>query len=241
MTWGSSSISAVSDSPTETTPSYSDTATTYTLTKTTDFSPPVLKGFVTKAVTTGSSWNSGSVLDVLSIADEGDLVVIAFSVDTSTTSWSWQGMSFTAIHNLTSQASPGTYVGYRIVQAGDTNPYLGGSSSNLGHLTAIAAVFEPTYTTFENSNYSTNSGTSLDPPSVTATADLWIITGHLDDDFNSTFTAPSGYELIGTAGDPGVGSGTCICYKEESLTSDNPGAIISSTSDAWYATTVAFS
>ena len=36
MIWGASTISAVSDSPTETTPVYSDTATSYTLTKTTD-------------------------------------------------------------------------------------------------------------------------------------------------------------------------------------------------------------
>jgi len=235
MTWGSSSISAASDSPTETTPSYAAATSSYTITK------PVSKGFVTKAVSDGSYWNSGNVLDVLSIADEGDLVVIAFSVDNSTTSWSWQGMSFTAIENLTNQASPGTYVGYRIVQAGDSNPYLGGSSFGLQKLTAIAAIFKPTYTTFENSGYSNGSGISLDPPSVTATAGLWIITGHLDDDFNSTFTAPSGYQLIGTAGDPSVGSGTCICYKQESLTSENPGAITSSTSDSWYAVTAAFS
>lgn len=202
---------------------------------------PVLKGFVTKAERDGGDWNSGNVLDVLSIADEGDLVVIAFSVDDSTTSWSWQGMAFTAIHDLTDQASPGTYVGYRVVQAGDSNPYLDGNTDDLVKLTAIAAVFNPVYTTFENSGFSNGSGTSLDPPSVTATADLWIITGHLDDISNSTFTAPSGYELIGTAGDLSVGSGTCICYKEESLTSENPGAITSSTSDAWYAVTAAFS
>jgi hypothetical protein len=241
MIWGASTIAAVSDSPTETTPSYAASTSSYTLTKTTDPTVPVLKGFVTKAVDRGSNWNSGSVLDVLSIADEGDLVVIAFSVDNSTTSWNWEGMAFTAIENLTNQASPGTYVGYRVVQAGDANPYLGGSVDSFRQLTAIAAVFEPTYTTFENSDYSNGSGSSLDPPAVTATADLWIITGHLDDDYNSTFTAPSGYELIGTAGDPSVGSGTCMCYKEESLTSENPGAITSSTSDGWYATTVAFS
>jgi len=239
MTWGASSISAASDSPTETTPVYSDTTSSYTLTKTTETG--LLKGFVTKAVQSGEDWDFGNVLDVLSIADEGDLVVIAFSVDNSTTSWSWQGMPFTAIQNLTNQSSPGTYVGYRIVQTGDSNPYLGGSSSNLVKLTAIAAIFKSTYTTFENSDYSNGGSSSLDPPSVTATADLWIITGHLDDDSNSTFTAPSGYTLIGTAGSPAVGSGTCICYKEESLTSENPGAITSSTPDGWYAVTAAFS
>ena len=240
MTWGSSSISAVSDSPTETTPSYAAATSSYTLTKTTETA--FVKGFVTKAVVNGSSWNSGNVLDVLSRANEGDLVVIAFSADGSTTSWSWQGMSFTAIENLTNQAAPGTYVGYRIVQAGDSNPYLGGSApDDLKNLTAIAAVFQPTYTTFENSGYSNGSGASLDPPSVTATADLWIITGHLDDDPNATFTMPSGYTLIGAAGDPSVTSSTCIGYKKESLTSENPGAITASASDAWYAVTAAFS
>lgn len=239
MTWGSSSISAVSDSPTETTPSYAAATSSYTLTKTTETA--FVKGFFTKAVGDGSAWNSGNVLDVLSRANEGDLVVIAFSADGSTTSWSWQGMSFTAIENLTNQASPGTYVGYRIVQAGDSNPYLGGSSGDLKDLTAIAAVFQPTYTTFENSGYSNGYGTSLDPPSVTATAGLWIITGHLDDDPNATFTMPSGYTLIGAAGDPSVTSSTCICYKEESLTSENPGVITSSTPDSWYAVTAAFS
>jgi len=240
MTWGSSSISAVSDSPTETTPSYAAATSSYTLTKTTETA--FVNGFVAKAVANGSSWNSSSVLDVLSIAAEGDLVVIAFSADGSGTSWSWQGMSFTAIENLTNQASPGTYVGYRIVQAGDSNPYLGGSApDDLKNLTAIAAVFQPTYTTFENSGYSNGSGASLDPPSVTATADLWIITGHLDDDPNATFTMPSGYTLIGAAGDPSVTSSTCIGYKKESLTSENPGAITASASDAWYAVTAAFS
>jgi hypothetical protein len=238
MTWGSSSISAVSDSPTETTPSYAAATSSYTLTKTTD---PVLKGFVTKAVADGGDWDSGNTLDVLSIADEGDLVVIAFSVDNSTTSWSWEGMAFTAIEDLTDESTPGTYVGYRVVQAGDSNPYLSGDASDLEALTAIAAIFRPVYTTFENSANSDGFGSSLDPPSVTATADLWIITGHLDDDFNSTFTAPSGYVLVGTAGDPSVGSGTCMCYKVASLTSENPGAITSSTSDGWYAVTAAFS
>jgi len=239
MTWGSSSISAASDSPTETTPVYSDTTSSYTLTKTTETG--LVKGFVTKAVDEGPDWDSNNVLDVLSIADEGDLVVIAFSVDNSTTSWSWEGMPFTAIQNLTNQSSPGTYVGYRIVQAGDSNPYLSSASGLSGGLTAIAAIFKPTYTTFENSAYSNGGSSSLDPPSVTATADLWIITGHLDDDKNSTFTAPSGYELLGTAGSSSFNTGTCICYKEESLTSENPGAITSSSSDGWYAVTAAFS
>ena len=242
MTWGASSITAASDTPTETTPVYSDTTTSYTLTKTTDPTIPLLKGFVTKAVSGGDNWDSGNVLDVLSVAEEGDLVVIAFSADNSDTGWSWEGMSFTAIEDLTSQERPGTYVGYKIVTAGDSNPYLGGSSYNLSQITAIAAIFEPTYTTFENSGYSSSSGgTSLDPPSITATADLWIITGHLDDDANATFTPPSGYELIGTAGAADINSSTCICYKEESLTSENPGAITSSSFDSWYATTVAFS
>lgn len=241
MTWGAPSISAVSDSPTETTPSYSDTASSYTLTKATDAVTSILKGFVTKAVTTGSDWNSGNVLDVLSVAEEGDLVLIAFSADNSTTSWSWEGMSFTDIENVTSSSNPGTYVGYRIVQAGDSNPYLGGSSSLFGHLTVIAAIFSPVFTTFENSNVSNGSGTNLNPPAVTATASLWIITGHLDDDPNATFTMPSGYTLIGAAGDPSVTSSTCIGYKEESLTSEDPGVIIPSAYDAWRATTVAFS
>ena len=239
MTWGASSITAASDSPTETTPVYSATTSSYTLTKTTETG--IVKGFVTKAVDEGPDWDSNNVLDVLSIADEGDLVVIAFSVDNTTTSWSWEGMPFTAIQNLTNQSSPGTYVGYRIVQAGDSNPYLSGSTASFSALTAIAAIFKPTYTTFENSEWNSGSSSSLDPPSVTATADLWIITGHLDDDRNSTFTAPSGYHLIGTAGGGTVSSGTCICFKEESLTSENPGAITSSLSDGWRAVTSAFS
>lgn len=250
MTWGASSITAASDTPTETSPVYTSSTSSYTLTKTTD---PAAIFSVTATYINGYAWDSSNRLDVLSKASVGDLVVIAVSADNydGRGPIEWGGMSFTTIIDRTDQASPVTYVGYRIVQSGDTNPYLSGGDfvSDSSYISVVAAIFGQAegFTTYVNSGYSSGSSSNLDPPSVTAIAGLWIITGHVDDDYNVTFTPPSGYIMLGTATTPdsSVTSSTGIAYKIESLTSENPGIMSYTTSatagDSWYATTVAFS
>jgi DMSO/TMAO reductase YedYZ molybdopterin-dependent catalytic subunit len=85
-------------------------------------------GSVTKTANSSSGWDTpAEALDVLGVASEGDLVVIAFSFeDGDDSSWSWVGMSFTPIFDGTGVKDPGYYVGYKVVESGDSNPYVSG-------------------------------------------------------------------------------------------------------------------
>lgn len=200
-------------------------------------------GSVTKAGNDGRSWDtSGEALDVLSIAQTGDLVVIAFSfaIDADST-WSWVGMDFTSVYDVTSATNPGAYVGRRIVQAGDSNPYVSGVSGNWGSLSIVASVFRGV-TNYENRSTSVGFTGLPNPPSLTANGKLWIATGHLDDDAVTNWTAPTNYTLADYAVGTGENrSSTVVAYRIESLSSDNPDAFGGSGTDNWRAVTLAFS
>ena len=96
----------------------------------------------TQGDTTG--WDApGEGPNILSLASVGDLVIVAFSFDLFTaapSSWSWGGMAISAISNLTNLDNPGTYVGYRIVQPGDTNPYLVGVWASFYPISVVVSV-----------------------------------------------------------------------------------------------------
>jgi hypothetical protein len=200
-------------------------------------------GSVTKTGFSSTSWDtSGEALDVLSVATTGDLVVIAFSFSNSSdNSWSWAGMSFTAALNQTGSEGPGAYVGYRFIQAGDANPYVTGVSGWEG-LSVVASVFRNVNSFVSTSATASSSGLP-NPPSLTASGKLWVITGHLKDVDITNWAAPSDYILTTYAtrgGSSSEKSSTVIAYRIENLSSDDPAAFTGSGSDNWRATTSAF-
>jgi hypothetical protein len=197
-------------------------------------------GSVTKSGADVGVWNSSAeALDVLSIASPGDLVVIAFSYAAEQRYPQWRGMSFSNIYNGTNSTSPGAFVGYRFVQAGDANPYNDLDAEYWLGLSVVASVFSGV-SSFVNSALSFNTIGIPNPPSLTASGGLWIATGHLDDDA-VTMTAPSGWELSGATSYAGSdNSSTAIAYKIAEQTSDDPGGFGGGGNDAWRAVTAVF-
>lgn len=202
-------------------------------------------GSVTKTASDEAGWDSsGDALNVLSIAQAGDLVVIAFSFDeTPDGSFTWGGMSFTAISNQAGSSNPGAYVGYRFVQSGDGNPYVGSvETASWQGLSIVASVFRNVsgYVAAASAGLSIGSGLP-NPPSLTATGTLGVITGHLKDDAVTDWGAPSDYTLASSAAKSGTfQSSTVIAYRLGSFTGQDPGSFTGSGSDDWRATTIAF-
>ena len=204
-------------------------------------------GSVTASIPRGDTgWNTpGEGPDILSIAETGDLVVIAFSFDSGRDgSWNWEGMPFSAVNNATAALTAiGAYVGYRFVEAGDTNPYVSGLSGfgAWTDLSIVASVFRNASSFVASANDSSTSGMP-NPPSLTASGGLWIATGHIDDDVVTNWVAPANYTLAAseTNGSSETASSTAVAYRIESLASDDPAAFSGSGDDAWWATTVAF-
>jgi hypothetical protein len=151
-------------------------------------------------------------------------------------------MNFTQILNATNNENPGAYVGYRFVQSGDANPYVSGVGENWEELSVVASVFRNA-SSFSGGATAAGSSGMPDPPSLTTTGALWVITGHLDDDDDivTDWAAPANYTLAAfeTSGTTS-GSSTAIAYRIETLSSDNPGAFTGSGNDQWRATTSAY-
>jgi hypothetical protein len=202
-------------------------------------------GSVTKSAVNSGQWDTaGEALNVLNVAQPGDLVVIAFTFDSNfTLSWSWSGMSFTAIYNQTGTGSPGSYTGYRFIQSGDANPYISGTEAgDWENLSIVASVFR-NVSSFVNSSSASGSTGMPNPPSLTAAGNLWVATGHIDDDVVTNWTAPSSYTLAASAtnGTAEVASSTAIAYRIATLSTNDPAAFGGSGSDSWRAATIAFS
>lgn len=201
-------------------------------------------GSVTARYDSAGDWGNASPLDVLSIAQTGDLVVIAFSFDNDADdTWSWVGMSFAQILNATDSVGPGAYAGYRFVQAGDSNPYVSGASGSWEPLSVVASVFR--YVNFfVNGSASSGSIGMPNPPSLTASGRIYVITGHIDDDLVTDWTAPANYTLAAyETSDPVLApqiSSTAIAYRIADLTTDNPAAFGGSGDDSWRASTSAY-
>lgn len=187
-------------------------------------------------------WSSGAnTIDVLSLAAVGDLVVIALTFDEyPDAAWSWGGMAFTSLSDATSAVSPGSYCGYAFVQAGDSNPYPTDVIEWRG-LSVVAAVFSNVTQELGHAVATGLSG-NPNPPSVTAAGDLWIATGHLDDDGITVCTAPGGYTIAAFAQrTASYTSSTMLAYNIASASAENPSTFVTDGDDAWAATTIAFS
>jgi hypothetical protein len=126
------------------------------------------------------------------------------------------------------------------VQSGDTNPYVSGTGENWEELSVVASVFRNA-SSFSGGATAAGFSGMPNPPSLTATGNLYVATGHLDDDLVTNWTAPANYTLAAfeTSGTIS-GSSTAIAYRIASLTTDNPAAFGGSGSDEWRATTSAY-
>lgn len=200
-------------------------------------------GSVSNTYPDGSFWNtSGEALDVLSIANEGDLVVIALTYDFSNTVWLWSGMNFIDLVEETGSATFGRYVGYRVVESGDANPYI----SDLGvgdwiSLSVVASVFRnaPSYS---GGTVTGGSSGMPNPPVSSGNYTLSVCTGHLDDDAVPV-TRGDDWVLADSAAittGASQGSTTMIGYKLTPGTDPDPAAFLGSGSDDWRATTLRF-
>ena len=210
---------------------------------------PEYIGSVTKISALDYFWDSGNRADVLSIAETGDLVVMAITADRNTSGEPFQfgGMSFqTADPWWEWNDLMHGQVGFRIVQSGDSNPYITTPIDGARAITAVFSVFRG-FTTYSDPAKSQSFSGSIDPPSLTAAGDLWIATAHLDAQNEASWTAPSGYTLAaykgGTFAPPSITgkSTTALAYKIETLTSDNPSVFSAGSTDSWVSFTLAAS
>lgn len=205
-------------------------------------------GSVTKEANSESNWDeSEEALDVLSIAQPGDLMVIAFSfARIADATWDWQGMPLiTAAEDGTGGSSPGYFVGYHVIQSGETNPYVVNVLSGAWDaLSIVASVFRNVSGTLEQSNILTNNTGLPDPPPANAAGVLRVITGHIRGALVTDWGAPADYTLAASAAVQ-VGSdisSTVIAYRIDPPAGfENPGAFTGSGSDDNAASTLTFS
>jgi hypothetical protein len=199
-------------------------------------------GSVTKTASNAQGWDtSGESLDVISVAQTGDLVVIAFTFNGSGDfTWSWNGMTFSAIDDDTGRNICGSYVGYRFVQSGDSNPYVTGVSiGGWPNLSIVASVFRGAGS-FVSSSSDRGSSGMPNAPLLTSNGALWVATGHIEDSVTD-WSAPSGYELASFSNLASLNpSSTAIAYKVANLSSDNPNVFGGSGSADWAANTSAY-
>jgi len=191
--------------------------------------------------TSSTGWNSNpDYVDIESIAQDGDLVVLAVSLDNGTdSSWTWgTGATFTNI--CAQDALVRNQTLYRFWQTGDTNPAPDAASGYNG-LSVVAAVFRGV-SSYLSCGSATNSTGMPDPPSLTQSGTkLWVATGHLDDD-DVTMTAQTNFTMAGA--DSGTSTGTSstgISYWiTDAQTTVDPAAFGGGGDDDWVARTIAF-
>lgn len=192
--------------------------------------------------TTGQGWaHNADWVDIESIAQNGDLVVLAVSVDNGTDSdWTWgTGATFTRIGTASSAVRNQTL--YRFWQTGDANPAPTPVSGYTG-LSVVAAVFRGV-NSYLNFAEATDISGMPDPPSLTQSGTkLWVLVGHLDDD-EVTMTSGVNYTMAGAdSGSWGTSrSSTGISYQiTDAQTTVNPASFGGGGSDDWAARTIAF-
>lgn len=196
----------------------------------------------------GNFNSSGEALDVLSIASTGDLVVIAMTLGgAGDASAVWEGMAFTSLSDNMDNSAAGNYLGYRVVQGGDSNPYIntstGPGTDKWDGLSVAASVFSLGGASLTGATATEASGSSSapNPPNLTGTGNLWIASGHTEALAASGITAPTDYTLATSVQNSSSrDSTTAIAYRIASLTDQNPAAFGSGGSDDWRAVTARF-
>lgn len=197
-------------------------------------------------ITSGQGWaHNADWVDIESIAQDGDLVVLAVSSDDggsvgSGSDWTWStGATFTNICSNSSAVRNQTL--YRFWQSGDANPAPTPVSGYTG-ISVVAAVFRGVNSYLSCDSASTSTGMP-DPPSLTQSGTkLWVAVGHMDDD-EVTMTAQTNFTMAGA--DSGSfstsASSTGISYWiTDAQTTVDPDTFGGGFSDNTMARTIAF-
>lgn len=210
---------------------------------------PFFVGAVTKTAANGLSWDTpAEALDVMSLAEVGDLVVISFAFDNlSDNTFTWNGMTFTSTQNNTGSSNRRGYVGYRFVQAGDTNPYVTNVGSNWSGLSITASIFRNVGPFVTSATFSGATGNTTLPSlaRIDATGSVRIYCGVVDGATVSDWGAPPNYTLA-TSVSYSVSttkSTTATCFRIQNLATDSPTPFTGTmdvASDGWFSSGLLF-
>ena len=194
--------------------------------------PPEYIGSVTKSARYDFYWDSNEPADVLSVAQTGDLVVMALTASRNTTGeiFEFGGMSFqTASAYFEWNDFIHAQIGYRVVQSGDSNPYITFPDDRARGISAVFSVFRgPTgITDSVNPTNDNGYGHYPDPPSWQSNgtqSSMHIVTAHGAEDADTFSVMPSGYTLAAQQTQDYLSddTSTALAYKIEPDNVENP-------------------
>lgn len=183
--------------------------------------------------------SSSTRLDVLSVAEPGDLIVFILSLQTGDSNWTFRGMPglrTDPIYDESTSSSGADYlVGFHTVLAEDTNPYFYSfSTAGSPYFAFCAGVFrnisEEDYLNASRDG-DTDAFARPDPPFLSGGGKLWLAGGHQKGQDQNMYSSvfPSGFTEIGEArGNPGASFNSLaasLSYKFEDTGSQSPSAI----------------
>lgn len=184
-------------------------------------------GSVTKDIQFFNGWDSsGEAPDILALAETGDLVVVSLFIGSSSNdTMTWNGMPFTDVYRDTT-ASPAHYIGYRFVEAGDSNPWMSGVTGfGWSNTTAVFSIFRNVVSFVDSARTETTfNAATINVPSVTAAGQLWLAVGSGASSNDEIEAAPPNYTLSGASFRPSGTSTIAQAYRLIDASSQNPGS-----------------
>lgn len=163
---------------------------------------PEFVGAATASHFTADAWISSGGIDVSSLVQDDDFVLMAFSFNSNAaggTEVFAGGLSFTAYVDRTNTLYPNSYIGYATV--GDASSVSGiyptsTTGFNWIGLSIVVAVFRGV-SLAQSANIVEDTGTALAPPSLSGAYDLAVGVGSLTDN-DTVLGAGTGYSLAGS-------------------------------------------
>ena len=205
--------------------------------------PPEYLGSATATYSSpeGQWSNAGQGPDILDHAGVGDLVVMCVTASNHPAgAWSFAGMPMTEISagNMAAVGGEWRYAGYRIVQSGDTNPYVTGLNNfKMGSAAVVVSAYRNATTLLDFASSTATGATMPNPPSLTENGKLWLATGHM---LNGSYSgAPTDYDLAGSIGS-GSNSQTAIAHRIFDTASQDPSTFSGTGGFRWGSLTIAF-
>lgn len=185
-------------------------------------------------------------IDITGIASAGDLVVCLIGVPYTLYAAVIPSVTGVTMTKQSHSYNGGHLLYYGVLQSGDSG-IIDFNVPPEGYKWAapscVFAVFDINGASVNavNSDFTEDASGALDPPSLTASGNLWIV-GSITHNGDAISGAPSGYTLADTAYFSNVygQSRSSIAYKIADLSSDNPGVPSNSSSGDNTAITAAF-
>ena len=196
---------------------------------------PEYIGSVTKSAAYDFYWDQNEPANVLSVAQTGDLVVMAITAARNFSGEPFQfgGMPFqNSFDYLYWDDLIHAQIGYRVVQSGDSNPYITFPSDLARGISAVFSVFRGPIgiTDGVNPTHSSSSqGSNPNPPSWQSNgtqSSMHIVTAHGSADADTFSATPSGYTLAAqkTQSQQNDLTSTALAYKIEFDNFEDPSA-----------------